>query len=131
MTRERRIETRAAECGVRAILPDAPEEAALAEQGSSVAAETAAALRRRLAAFDDAIERRPLRWFRRPPRARAPREGGLAIRAVALCLDALLAHVAFFGGVAMIALVTSLAGRLPSVWLATARGMISTDAGAL
>ena len=101
---------------LEAALSSPAVRAALAEQGSSVAAETAAALRRRLAAFDDAIERRPRRWFRRPPRASAPREGGLAIRGVALCLDALLAHVAFFMGVAMIALVTSLAGRLPSVW---------------
>ncbi len=89
--------------------------AALKGQSMSLAEEMAAGLRRRLFALDDAIERGPRRWFRRPPRAQvAPvgqphvRYGGIATRGLALAVDAALATMIFLTGVAVVGFVLSL-----------------------
>lgn len=89
--------------------------AALKGQSMSLAEEMAAGLRRRLFALDDAIERAPRRWFRRPPRSHvAPVRqppvpyGGIATRGLALAVDAALATMIFLTGVAVLGLVVSL-----------------------
>ena len=48
-----------------------------------------------------------------------PPEGGFATRGFALVVDAALVNLAFLSGVAVVALVASLAGRLPT-WLEAA-----------
>ena len=89
--------------------------AALKGQSMSLAEETAAGLRRRLFALDDAIERRPRRWFRRTPRSQAApsgqspvRYGGIATRGLALAFDAALATIIFLTGTAVVGFVLSL-----------------------
>ena len=81
----------------------------------SFAEELVAGLRQRLRKLDDAIERRPRRWFHRTPRpqvvagdsVRLP-SAGLATRGVALAVDAALVAMIFLIGTAVIGLVVSL-----------------------
>ena len=89
--------------------------AALKGQSMSLAEETAVGVRRRLLRLDDAAERRPRRWFRRPPRPQAAPSGeppvaygGIATRGFALAVDAALATVIFLTGTAVLGLVVSL-----------------------
>jgi uncharacterized RDD family membrane protein YckC len=89
--------------------------AALKGQSMSLAEEIAAGLRSRLFRLDDAVERGPRRWFRRPPRSQiAPvgqppvRYGGIATRGLALAVDAALATMIFLTGTAVVGLVVSL-----------------------
>jgi uncharacterized RDD family membrane protein YckC len=89
--------------------------AALTGQSMSFAEELVAGLRQRLRKLDDAIERRPRRWFHRTPRpqvvagdsVRLP-SAGLATRGVALAVDAALVAMIFLIGTAVIGLVVSL-----------------------
>ncbi len=88
---------------------------AMKGQSMSLAGEMAAGLRRRLFALDDAIERGPRRWFRRPPRSQVTpggqppvRYGGIATRGLALAVDAALATMIFLTGIAVIGFVLSL-----------------------
>jgi uncharacterized RDD family membrane protein YckC len=89
--------------------------AALKGQSMSLAEEIAAGLRSRLFRLDDAVERGPRRWVRRPPRSQiAPvgqppvRYGGIATRGLALAVDAALATMIFLTGTAVVGLVVSL-----------------------
>ena len=89
--------------------------AALTGQSISFAEELVAGLRQRLRKLDDAIERRPRRWFHRAPRPQVvagdsvrPPSAGLATRGVALALDAALVAMIFLIGTAVIGLVVSL-----------------------
>jgi uncharacterized RDD family membrane protein YckC len=96
--------------------------AALARQSSSLAGEAGLGLRRRAARLDDSAERRPRRWFRRAPRpAAALREtpyAGMATRAVAIAVDALLVALVVLTVAAMVGLVGSLAGGVHAGWVA-------------
>jgi uncharacterized RDD family membrane protein YckC len=89
---------------------------ALARQGEGAALGALGRLRTSLDGLDDSIERRPRHWLGRPDRMVTPPEAGLATRGFALILDAVLVNVAFLAGVAVVGLVASLAGGLPS-WL--------------
>ena len=89
--------------------------AALKGQSMSLAEETAVGVRRRLLRLDDAAERRPRSWLRRPPRPQAAPSGeppvaygGIATRGFALAADAALATVIFLTGTAVLGLVVSL-----------------------
>jgi uncharacterized RDD family membrane protein YckC len=86
--------------------------AALARTGSSIVAETIAALCARLARADDDVEAVARRLIRRPRRVAAPPEAGLVTRGAAFAVDILLAHLAFLAGVAVVALAGKLAGGL-------------------
>jgi hypothetical protein len=99
------------------ILSSPELRAALKGQSMSLAEEMAAGLRRRLFRLDDAVERGPRRWFRKPPRSQvAPggggqppvRYGGIATRGLALAVDAALATMIFLTGTAVPGLVVSL-----------------------
>ena len=81
--------------------------AALTGQSMSFAEELVASLNQRLRRLDDAIERRPRRWFHRPPRPQVVPGGsvrlpyaGLATRGVALAVDAALVTMIFLTGTA-------------------------------
>jgi uncharacterized RDD family membrane protein YckC len=89
---------------------------ALTRQSTSLAAETAAGLRRQSVRADVAAERLPRRWFRRAPRAET-RYGGVASRALALVADAALATFILVVGSALVGLVASLVGHLEPKWL--------------
>ena len=98
---------------------------ALTEQSTSLLAETAAAARRRAVRLDDAAERRPRRWLRRPSRPTAGLDeaapvpcAGIATRGVALATDAVLTALTFVTGAALIGLAASLFGELRPAWLA-------------
>jgi uncharacterized RDD family membrane protein YckC len=89
--------------------------AALKGQSMSFAGELVTGLAQRLRKLDDAIERRPRRWFRRAPRSQLVADGsvrvpyaGIATRGVALAVDAALATMIFLTGTAVIGLVVSL-----------------------
>ena len=89
--------------------------AALKGQSTSFAGELVTGLAQRLRKLDDAIERRPRRWFRRAPRSQLVADGsvrvpyaGIATRGVALAVDAALATMIFLTGTAVIGLVVSL-----------------------
>ncbi len=95
--------------------------AALARQTSTLGAETAAGLRRRAVALDDAAERPPRRWLRRRPRAGGgAAQAGVATRGIALAVDALLAQALFLVGAGLVGLVASLVGGIRPHWLAAA-----------
>ena len=109
--------------------------AALTGQSMSFAEELVAGLRQRLRKLDDEIERRPRRWFHRPPRPQVMAgdslplpSAGLATRGVALAVDAALVAMIFLIGTAIIGLVVSL------VWdprPAAVVGMVIAVAGLL
>jgi uncharacterized RDD family membrane protein YckC len=73
-------------------------------------------MRASLESLDGSLERGPRRWLGRPSRTAVPREGGFATRGFALALDAVIVNLAFLAGVALVGLVASLAGGLPT-WL--------------
>src|SRR5262249_26308676 len=94
--------------------------AALAQQSTSLAAETVAGARRRAVRVDIRAEQRPRRWFRRPPRAEVERAvpyAGIATRGIALVVDALIVTLVFVIGAALVGLVASLVGHLRPAWL--------------
>jgi uncharacterized RDD family membrane protein YckC len=88
--------------------------AALTRQGQDTAQDAIGRLRRGLEALDGRIERGPRRWVGRPARAVQPREAGFATRGFALALDAALVNLLFLAGAALVALVASLAGGIPT-----------------
>ena len=69
--------------------------------------------------LDGSIERGPRRLLGRPARTVAPPEAGFATRGFALAVDALIVNVAFLALAALVALVASLAGGVPT-WLGAA-----------
>ena len=85
---------------------------ALSQATTSLAGEIAHPQQVRAGAvrLDDAAERRPRRWFRRPPRPAGERSryAGFATRGVALVLDAMLVTLVFVVGGALVGLVASL-----------------------
>jgi uncharacterized RDD family membrane protein YckC len=89
---------------------------ALARQSSSLASETAAAVRRRAAMLDARAGAAPRRWLRRPVRAMSP-YGGIVTRGFALAFDAGVATLAYLIGAALVGLVSSLVGQLRPSWL--------------
>jgi uncharacterized RDD family membrane protein YckC len=84
--------------------------AALTRQTTSMASQLLDLARDRLRQIDD-------RLFRRASPDAGVRYGGVATRAVALTLDALLAHLAVLVPAAVIALIASLAGGFRSGWV--------------
>jgi uncharacterized RDD family membrane protein YckC len=98
---------------------------ALTQQSSSLAAETADAARGRAVRLDDAAERGPRRWLRRPPRpiaapvAPTVPYAGLATRGVGLAVDAAVVTLALLIVSGLVGLVGSLVGgHLRPAWLA-------------
>lgn len=92
--------------------------AAVARQTTSLADEMVAGIRTRARRLDDSAEDKVRGSLRRPRRVtRGAPFAGLSIRAVALALDAVLAHVIFLTGAAMLGLVASLVGELRPAWL--------------
>jgi uncharacterized RDD family membrane protein YckC len=90
--------------------------AALTRQGEDAAHDALGRLRESLDGMDDSIERAPRRLLGRARRSSRPPEGGFATRGFALVVDAALVNLAFLSGLAVVALVASLAGGLPT-WL--------------
>jgi uncharacterized RDD family membrane protein YckC len=91
--------------------------AALADQSISVAAETAAAARRRAAGLDDAAERA----LRRPERPAPVPFAGIATRTAAFAVDGAATALALLVGTALAGLAASLVGgNLQPAWLAGA-----------
>jgi uncharacterized RDD family membrane protein YckC len=97
------------------ILSSAELRDALKGQSRSLADAVAGALRARLRRLDDAIERGPRRWLRRPPRPQVAPSGtpsvpyaGIATRALALALDAALVALVFLTVTAVVGFVVSL-----------------------
>jgi uncharacterized RDD family membrane protein YckC len=112
---DRMVRSQAFRGALTQILSSPELRAALTGQSRSLAEEMAAGLRRRLLRLDDAAERKPRRWFRRPPRPHvapggAPEVlyGGIATRGLALAVDAALAAMIFLTGIAVVGLVVSL-----------------------
>ena len=90
--------------------------AALTRQGEEAAHDALGRMRTSLDSLDGSLERGPRRWLGRPTRTAAPREAGFATRGFALALDAVIVNLAFLAGVAVVALVSSIAGGMPT-WL--------------
>jgi uncharacterized RDD family membrane protein YckC len=98
---------------------------ALRRQTATLGEELAASIRGRAIRLDDAVERGPRRFCRRPPRPAA--EGlpdvpplpyaGFATRGLALAIDSLLVNLIFVTCAALITLVASLFGDLGPTWL--------------
>ena len=113
---ERLVRSPAFRLALTSVLSSPEVRAALTGQSKSLAEEMATGLRGRVSRLDDATERGPRRWFRRPPRAQigavgeAPpvTYGGFATRGVALTVDAALAAMIFLTGTAVVGLVGSL-----------------------
>jgi uncharacterized RDD family membrane protein YckC len=95
---------------------------ALTQQSTGLAGEAAEAVRHRAVGLDDAFERPPRRWFRRAPRAiSAPSTpyAGIATRAAALAVDAVVLALVYVTVSAFVALIGSLVGgHLRPAWLA-------------
>jgi len=95
--------------------------AALRDQSTSFAGEIAEGLRHRLRRFDDTAERRPRRWFRRPPRPQLSAEpvpyAGIATRGLGLAVDAALVTMILLTGTAIVGLVVSLVWTPGPAWL--------------
>ena len=87
---------------------------AIARQTAGLAEEVVGGIRASAARLDDRAER----IVRRRPRAERPIYAGVATRAVALAIDALVTIVFFTAGVGVAALVSSLVGTLRPEWLA-------------
>lgn len=112
---DRMVRSQAFRNALTQVLSSPELRAALMGQSRSLAEEMAVGLRRRLVRLDDAAERRPRRWFRRPPRPRVARGGtqsvpygGIATRGLALAVDAALVLMIALTGIAVIGLVVSL-----------------------
>src|SRR5262249_15535946 len=91
--------------------------AALARQTASLGQDTAEGLRRRAIRVDDAVERPPRRWSRRPARTEGPAQAGVGTRGIALAIDALLAEQIFLVIAGTFALIDSLVSGPRSGWL--------------
>jgi len=89
---------------------------ALTRQGEDVAQNALGRMRASLDNLDGSVERLPRRVVGRPARKIAPPEAGFATRGFALAVDAVLVNLVFLAGAALVALVASLAGGLPT-WL--------------
>ncbi len=87
---------------------------ALTRQGGEVAQDALTRIRASLRQLDDSLERAPRRWSGRAGRTTPPSEAGLATRGFALALDAVVVNVGFLSAAALVALVASLAGGLPT-----------------
>jgi uncharacterized RDD family membrane protein YckC len=87
---------------------------AIARQTSGLAEEVVGGVRASAVRLDDRAEQ----VVRRRPRAEPPIYAGVATRAVALAIDALVTIVFFTAGVGIAALVSSLVGTLRPAWLA-------------
>ena len=83
--------------------------AAIARQTTSMAGQIIGLIRDRLRQVDE-------RLFRRPSPDPGVHYGGIATRAVALTVDALLAHLAVLVPAAVVAILASLAGGFRSSW---------------
>jgi uncharacterized RDD family membrane protein YckC/phage baseplate assembly protein W len=105
---------------LRDILERPQVREALTHQSTSMAAEAVAAARVRAVRADNALERAPRRWLRRPARTQAVPFAGLATRGVALAVDALAVTLLFLTGAAFVGLVSSFVGELRPVWVAAA-----------
>lgn len=116
---ERAVQSPAFRRALEEALASPAVRAALTRQGEGVAEDALARLRASLEGLDDSAERRPRRWFGRAPRVVPPPEAGFATRGFALAVDAVLVNLGFLAGVALVALVASLAGGLPT-WLEAA-----------
>ena len=94
---------------------------ALTGQTTSLAEEMAASIRHRLLRLDDAAERRPRHWFRRPPREHDSSPsipyGGVATRGLGLAIDAALVAIIFLTGTAALGVVASLVWNPRPAWL--------------
>jgi uncharacterized RDD family membrane protein YckC len=93
--------------------------AALTRQGEHAAQDALGRMRTSLETLDGSLERRSRRWLGRSPRTIAPPEAGFATRGLALAVDALVVNLVFLAGAAIVALIASLAGGLPT-WLGAA-----------
>ncbi len=110
---------------VLAHVASSPElRTALVGQSSSLAEEMADGLRRRVRRLDDAAERGPRRWFRRPPRPHVAPDsapsvpyGGIATRGTGLAVDAALVAMILLTGTAVVDLVASLFWHPRPAWL--------------
>ena len=112
---DRMVRSQAFRHALTQVLSSPELRAALMGQSRSLAEEMAVGLRHRLVRLDDATERRPRRWFHRPPRPRVARGGtpsvpygGFATRGLALAVDAALVLMIALTGIAVIGLVVSL-----------------------
>jgi uncharacterized RDD family membrane protein YckC len=113
---ERTFQTPAFRRALEETLASPAVRAALVRQGSDATQDALGRLRSSLEKMDDSLERGPRRWFGRPARAARPAEAGFATRGFALVIDAAGVNLAFLAGVALVALVASLAGGLPT-WI--------------
>jgi uncharacterized RDD family membrane protein YckC len=116
---QRALESPAFKQALEETLSSSAVRAALARQGEEAAQGAIGRMRTGLESLDDSVERGPRRWLGRAPRAAAPPEAGFATRGLALALDAAIVNFAFLAGVALVGLVASLAGGLPT-WLGAA-----------
>jgi uncharacterized RDD family membrane protein YckC len=99
------------------VLTSPQVRAALAQQSTSLAAETVAGARRRGVRLDEAAERGPRRWSRRGARTGVVPFAGIATRGFGLAVDALLVTLVFVIGAALVGLIASLVGHLRPAWL--------------
>jgi uncharacterized RDD family membrane protein YckC len=90
---------------------------ALARQTMGYGSEIAASLRGWARALDDAVGKKARRLFGRGQAGADAEFGGLTARGIAIVLDAVLVHIAFFVAAGSIALILSLAGSFHSGWL--------------
>jgi uncharacterized RDD family membrane protein YckC len=90
--------------------------AALTRQSADATKDALGRMRTSLDGLDDSVERGPRRWTGRPARRAEPAEAGFATRGFALVVDAVLVNLGFLAGAALVALIASLAGGLPT-WL--------------
>jgi uncharacterized RDD family membrane protein YckC len=122
---DRMVRSPAFRLALTQVLSSPELRAALKGQSMSLIEEMAVGLRRRLFRLDDAIERGPRRWFRRPPRSQLAAGGqppvaygGIATRGLALAVDAALATMIFLTGTAVVGFVVSLVWNpRPASWV--------------
>jgi uncharacterized RDD family membrane protein YckC len=115
----RAIDSPAFKTALEEALASPAVRAALARQGHDAADDALGRLRKTLVGADDSAERAPRRLFGRQARISRPPEAGVATRGFALAVDAALVNLGFLIGVAVVSLVATLAGGLPT-WLASA-----------
>jgi uncharacterized RDD family membrane protein YckC len=113
---ERALNTPAFRRALEETLASPAVRAALTRQSSDAAQDALGRMRTSLDGMDASLERGPRRLFGRAARVVEPAEAGFATRGFALAVDAALVNLAFLAGVALVGLVASLAGGLPT-WL--------------
>jgi uncharacterized RDD family membrane protein YckC len=113
---ERALQSPAFRRALEETLSSPAVRAALVRQSSDATQDALGRMRSSLARMDDSAERGPRRWLGRPKRVVEPAEAGFATRGFALAVDAALVNLAFLAGVAIVALIASLAGGLRT-WL--------------